>query len=131
MQRRERRQRAERLHDVAIHQDRLRERGAAVDHAMAHPGQPMFGHLAAKKAGQVLEGAVVPEVRPVAPGFLADDAARPVLRHEARLRVQPFGLPAHHQIELVTARGEERELDGRGSGVDDQDGVSHGARLTG
>ena len=128
VQRRERRQRAESLHDVAIHQDRLRERGAAVDDAMAHPGQPMFGHLAAEKAGQVLEGAVVPEVRPVAPGS-ARRRRSPVRSFATKrgVRVQPFGLPAHHQIEFVTARGEERELDGRGSGVDDQDGVSHGA----
>ena len=125
MQRRERRQRAESLHDAGIHQDRLRESGTAVDHTMAHPCQPILGHFPAKKAGQVLEGAVVTEVRPVTPGFLVDHAARPVLCHEARARVQLFGLPAHHQIELVTACGEERELDGRGSGVDDKDGISH------
>jgi len=50
---------------------------------------------------------------PARPGLLGDDAARQILGHEARCRVEALDLSSYLERELAGALSEHGELDAR------------------
>jgi hypothetical protein len=86
----------------------------------------MLGKPLAQQRLQVIERAVVAEVRAGAPRPFVDDRTRPVLRHEVRRVMEAFCLSANdHRQSSVRFHEKQRELEARRACVQYGDRVCH------
>jgi len=102
MQRRERHVLFERGHDRGIDADRLVVLEPAVNDSMADRSQTIFCEMLAQERKQVIERAVMAELRAVAPRLLGKLGAFRVLRDEARRCVEALDLATRRQRKLAT-----------------------------
>ena len=114
-----------RRQNLRIDEHRLRIFGAPVHDAMAHSSQSQLSELAAHEPHQMVERTSVPELDAVTPGFLRDKRAGAVLGDKVRRRMDALVLATGLELELAVLLREQRELDARGTGVDDGDSVGH------
>ncbi len=84
-----------------------------VHDAMADGYQSVVGEPLAQERHEVVERAVVAELRAFAPSAFGEQLAVRVLRDEPRGRVETFGLPARDESEVAVSCGEQRELEAR------------------
>ena len=108
--------------------DGLGELETPVHHAVADGYQSVQGELLAQERHQVVECAVMAELRALAPGALGEHLAARVLRDKSGCRVETLGLPARDEVKIVSRGGEQRELEARRAGVDNRDRL-HGITL--
>src|SRR5262245_41392552 len=78
-----------------------------------------------EKRKEVIERIAVIKARAVFPRSFRLDRSVTISRDESRGGVEALDLPANVQLELAAAVDEQRELDARGSGVENDDRVGH------
>ena len=120
---RERHQLFELREDRGVDPHRLREGGAAMHDTMAYRTQHVRGERIAQVADQELHRAVVAER--VIPRALGQRRPGRVPRQEPGPGREALELPALHERRLARPQREERELEARRAGVEDEDGVGH------
>src|SRR2546427_9672609 len=131
VQRREWDETLESLEGRGIDPNRSRVLQTAVDDPVADADQSVARELALQEVVQILDRAIVAELPP-GPGLLGNDAARRILGHEARRRVEALDLPPHLERELAGTLGEDGELEARRASVENEDRIvrSRGNRHT-
>src|SRR5262245_38486836 len=90
---------------------------------MSDGEQPVIGKQVRQEATEILDGAIVAERRPT-PSLLRDDAARRIMRLEARFGVQTFDLALELEGEITAPHRKHRELEARRAGVQHEDRVA-------
>ena len=130
MQRRERNQLFKRRHRASINDHGLRVVQPAMHDPMADADEWHSCELGAQKRDQVVERAVMAELRALGPRLLRRDRSVAPLGDKVGCSVNPFDLAANGELQLAAAREKERELDARRAGVQNADCVSHSAALT-
>ena len=90
---------------------------ATMHDTMAHAREgvtgELGGQLSVQEGEQMIERAIVAETHRFAPGLLCDNLPVPAPRDEVRRGIKLLDLAAQRQLDFVTARREERELDAR------------------
>jgi hypothetical protein len=94
-----------------------------VHHPVTDADQPVAGELAPEEASEILDRALVTE-SPTRPGLLGDDAARRIVRHEARGRVEALDRSPYLERERAGTLAEHGELEARRAGVEHEDRVA-------
>src|SRR5262249_48437126 len=97
----------ERSHDPGVDADRLAVLEPPVNDSMADRSQTIFCEVLAQERKQVIECAVVAELRAFAPRLLVKHGAFRVLRDEARRCVEPLDLTTRRQRKLAIAHLEQ------------------------
>src|SRR5262245_7701242 len=87
------------------------------------PREPLL-----EKRKEVIERTAVIKARAVFPRSFRLDRSITILRDESRGGVEALDLPTNVQLQLAAAVDEQRELDARGSGVENGDRVGHRRR---
>ena len=122
VQGRERDEPLERLERLGLDPHRSRVLQTPVDDPVADADQSVVRELALQEVSEILNRAIVTEL-PSGPRLLGHDAARRILRHEARCRVEGLDLSPYLERELAGALSEHGELDARRAGVQNEDRV--------
>lgn len=130
MQRRERNQRFQRTQYVRIDPHRSDVALTAVHHPVSDRLDAVPLETRRQGLEQGSHGVCVAERCVVRPVFRLQGSAGPVLDEKTRGSTEPPDAASKHASQRLALFAEYRELDARGAGIDDRNGVLHGVRAT-